>query len=262
MSQNIVILIDTSYYVFHRYYATLRWYSNSKPEKAARVSVDDEEFITAFFRHLREDFRKLRKRHIYLADIWMALDCHGGDIWRRDIYPEYKATRSHAPTFDGRIFPMVYDWIAKEGATLMLKTVCHPRLEADDICYILYKNLSYDRLIIVANDNDYQQLCSSNVEVINKEGKNIGDRGCGDASKDLLRKVLMGDKSDNIPPVCAGVGPKTADKLVAMTEDERLEWITRKGGAERYELNSKLVDFRNVPLEYQEEVVRCLNLKK
>lgn len=259
---DLVILIDTSYFVFHRYYATLRWYSNCEPEKSQCVSVDDAEFVSAFFRHFREDLRKLRKKHVYLTDIWMVLDCHRADIWRRGLYPEYKLTRTHSATFDGRIFQLVYDWIEREGATLMLKTVSHPCLEADDICYILYKNLEYNRLVIIANDNDYQQICSSNVEVINKEGKCISERGCGDAAKDLLRKVLMGDKSDNIPPVCKGLGPKTADKLIAMSDNERLQWITQKGGLERFELNTKLVDMRHIPHEYQDEVCDVLKLKK
>jgi len=33
------------------------------------------------------------------------------------------------------------------------------------------------------------------------QGKNLALRGCGDPKQDVLIKILMGDKSDNIPPV-------------------------------------------------------------
>jgi 5'-3' exonuclease len=256
------IVIDTSYFVFHRFFATLRWYSLREPEKielhvGGGTITDDPDFMKAFFRFFENDLKKLRHKHTYVAPIWMACDCSRSDIWRCEIYPEYKATRIHGSTFDGGIFPKVYEYLNAEATRLNLIVLKHPCLEADDICYILYKHLEYSKLVIIANDNDYLQLCSDMVEVINKEGKYIKERGCGDASKDLLRKILTGDKSDNIPPICRGMGPKTADKLIAMTEEERNAWIHNKGDAAvaQYDINRRLVDMRHIPVNLITEVV-------
>lgn len=257
------ILIDGSYYVFHRFYATKRWCS-------LQDAANPPDFEDALFRHIKNDFCKIRRKYIHLTEIWFALDCPRADIWRRELYQEYKATRVHDASFDRDIFDKVISYIQREARRLMLRVVGHPRLEADDICYILSrvlegdKDYAYDKLIIIANDNDYLQLCSDKISVVNKEGRSIRERGCGDAAQDLMRKVLMGDKSDNIPPVCAGIGPKTADKLLALTPTELDEWLVKRGGGEsvrdRLELNRKLVDMTHIPIEFAQEFCAEQNL--
>ena len=49
ISNKPIILIDQSYYIFNRYYATLSWYNRRYPE----TNIDNDEFIIAFFRHLK-----------------------------------------------------------------------------------------------------------------------------------------------------------------------------------------------------------------
>jgi 5'-3' exonuclease len=251
----LTVVIDTSYYLFHRFFATYRWYSIRKDlTESNGLVVDDPDFLTAFYRHLENDFKTIRTKYEYDDWIWLAIDCPRNDIWRQDIFPDYKATRTHAKHFDGSIFPKVYEYLKTEKERLKLRFVCHPRLEADDICFVLFKTLDMDKLIIIANDNDYLQICSDKVDVINKEGKYIKERGCGDPRKDLMKKVLMGDKSDNIPSVCKGVGPKTVEKLLSMTAEDMDDWIAAKGGTPQYELNKKLICFENIPYEYMCEV--------
>jgi 5'-3' exonuclease len=210
---------------------------------------------------MRNDFRNWRRKYCYLVEILFAVDCPREDIWRRDIYPEYKATRTHAEDFDREIFKKVFDFIEREK-NLMIRMIGHPRLEADDICYILSTKLEEGHILIIANDNDYLQLCSSRVSVINKEGREIKDRGCGDAKKDLLRKILTGDKSDNIPGICKGMGPKTADKLIALSPEEFEEWMTKKGPDTRanYERNLQLIDMSRIPQVFIDEVCVQQNL--
>jgi 5'-3' exonuclease len=242
-----VIVIDGSYYIFHRYYATSRWCSLQNPP--CEFTADQ------CLRHLENDFRKFRRQHEYATGtIWIARDCPRDDIWRKELFPEYKGTRTHNASFDYSIIQTVYDHLEREKDRLQLRIVRHPRLEADDICYILQRHLSYARMIIIANDNDFLQLCNDRVDIINKEGRHIKERGCGCPTRDLLRKILLGDKSDNIPSICRKLGPKTADKLLCMTSDELDAWIDSKGGRECYELNRKLIDMSCVPIEYVNEV--------
>ena len=62
-------------------------------------------------------------------------------------------------------------------------------------------------------------------------------------------KILMGDVSDNIPPICAKVGPKTAFKIANMSHEDRSAWIKAKGPAcvAQYNTNTLLVSFASIP---------------
>ena len=249
------VFVDASYFIFHRFFATYRWWTLRNPDACTCDTkiTHDSEFVMAFTRHFEKDVHTLRKKYGDHADIWFMRDCHRKDIWRMDVYPEYKATRKHADSFDGNIFPIAYELIER----LDVRVFCYDRLEADDIVFICQQYCVshgiYDRITVIANDNDYLQIVSDQISVINKEGKDISVRGSGDPSKDVLKKVLVGDKSDNIPPICSGLGPKTADKLIDMTEQERDAWIRGKGEEawKRYVRNKCLIEFHNIPIELQ-----------
>ena len=58
-----VILIDMSYYIFNRYYATISWFRR----RYENYEIDDDiekndEFLIAFFRHFDNDMNKLVKK--------------------------------------------------------------------------------------------------------------------------------------------------------------------------------------------------------
>ena len=79
-------------------------------------------------------------------------------------------------------------------------------------------------VIIIANDHDYLPLLDSpNVRLLNLKSKNnelclpvntVTDRQMT-GEEYLQFKILVGDKSDNIPSVFKRCGKKTAMKLVA-----------------------------------------------
>jgi len=263
------LIIDTSYYVFHRYYATLRWYTVRNQDKGVDHSglLENTEFIDAFFRHLDKDFRELRLRYNvpHHKHILLCCDCPRSAIWRCELYASYKQSRKHAETFQGGIFQMVYNHFSENLEKLNVVLLSHDRLEADDIAYVCQKWLldrTDDTITILANDNDYQQVVGERVNVVNKEGKEIKQRGCGCPRKDMMRKVLMGDKSDNIPAVYKGVGPKTADQLLCMSEDDLESFLKRKGAWDTYQLNLKLICWDFIPNEYTQDVVCQLEKMK
>jgi 5'-3' exonuclease len=80
----------------------------------------------------------------------------------------------------------------------------------------------------------------------------------------VLKKILTGDKSDNIPPICAGIGSKTADKLLAMNDEDRETWIRTKGASawDQYLINLRLIELSHIPQEYVDEVVENLKEKE
>ena len=259
-----ILLIDTSYYVFYRYFATLRWYKfqATTPKDLDYEKIhENEEFIDAFKKHINQDIERLKKKwDIEEKNIIFCADCARADIWRMEIFPDYKGSRKLASSFNGNIFNVFYKYIENDNYNVLSAK----HLEADDVIYITTNVLKSIKaknvvIIIITNDNDYLQIKDDNIEIYNMMGKDICSRittSC--VADELLKKILIGDISDNIINICPKMGEKTAQKLIAMTENERDEWIDSKGCRKQYELNKTLIDFRNIPEKYSEPLIRYL----
>jgi DNA polymerase-1 len=111
---------------------------------------------------------------------------------------------------------------------LDIKNVRVKNIEADDLIGILSHSLvdrfGYDQVIIYSTDMDFFQLVSKKVSVWRpakgeKKPTLITNEWVkeefGIEIKDWIKyRALVGDKSDNIPKVIAGIGPKKALKLL------------------------------------------------
>jgi 5'-3' exonuclease len=229
--------------------------------------LSQPEFVNAFLKHMERDFQDFKKKYKAPAgNLWLMKDCSRCNIWRCGFFPEYKASRVHSESFDGGIFPIVYEYLETHKDRLGLSFLEQDKMEADDLVYLFQKYIrdkGYKcQIVVLANDNDYLQLVCDQVQVINKEGKHIAERGLGDPEKDLWKKILTGDKSDNIPSICTGMGPKTVQKLLDMSPEEREKWIREKGAWEQYLRNKSLIDMTQIPSELASGVYDQLeNLK-
>ena len=305
-----IVFIDTSYFVFYRYYATLRWYTfrnrtaDGKPGPGPENPTEDAEFMAAFEKQARAEIKRVR-------DMWGAApentvfcyDCSRCDIWRMMIGEDgelvkmatpdelaalaalaaeegaevvsvvaeapcasYKATRVTAANFAGAIFPKFYALLESGALGEKLRIASGASLEADDVVYGLVSRVygaaeaapPVPRVVCISNDNDYLQLRRfSGLAIYNLQDKNLADRSCGCPEKDLLVKVLSGDKSDNIAPCVKGIGPKTALKMAEMDDEVRSAALVKKGGEaalSAMKRNRALVDFRCIPLELLEKL--------
>jgi len=264
------LLVDTSYYVFYRYFATLRWYSfqQEKDDSGIRKSVEcetlheNEEYMTAYKKHMKTEFAKLQKKwKVPSQNVLFCNDCPRTDIWRNAHYTDYKAGRVCAANFNGNIFLSFYDYLKEE----QIKSVEAPNLEADDMVYIMSKIIHTgspeSKLVVITNDNDYLQMKTDYIELYNMQGKgtDLTTRSKGNPEVDLYMKICIGDPSDNINPICEKLGKVTAEKLARMTEEEREDWVTAKGPAcrEAYERNKRLVSFSAIP----EDLIQNVNEK-
>lgn len=264
-----VIFVDGSYYVFHRYFATHRFYSIrnfeglSKEEQLEITQTlhENEEFMTAFFKHVKQDVKKWQKMwKVPHGNIIFGFDCVRGDIWRHAYHDGYKQTRTASQTFNGNIFPQFYRWFDEHKEECGLECIEYDSLEADDVIYLGVDKINQiqpdTQITVMTNDNDYLQLCSganNNVKLINAQFKDIAERSSvGDADQDLLIKILMGDTSDNIPPVAPKIGPVTAKKLAAQGREYVEDWAQKKGCYERYKENERLISFKCIPSDLVE----------
>ena len=265
------ILIDTSYLIFYRYYALMQWWKIAKPEQELGNPAENPEFREKFKKIMIASVETIKKnlklhtnkRQSPQVTVIAARDCPRLEIWRNQIYPEYKATRELDDTFmGGPFFKMVYDenLLEKAGCKLIIQ---EDRLEADDIIAITTKYLkkqeSTEKIYIIANDMDYLQLCNGQCDIVNLKMKRLieNKKNFPEADKNLFIKIIMGDKSDNISSVFKKCGIKEAEKLYEDSEmlGEKLE---KEDAYEKISLNKMLIDFDEIPEIYVYRVMEKL----
>lgn len=291
-NHKIFILIDGSYFCFHRYYSLMNWWKNAFPEDPLVNPIENEVFVEKFKKTFvetvqtipkklnlcvkrkgksKKENNKNKKNNNNNENIGPTIqfivgkDCKRENIWRNDIYDKYKSTRltsQETGFMGGPFFKMAYDeaLFQNGGVEQILQ---HPRLEADDCIAIYVKHLtekyspSECTIYIITSDNDYLQLIKENVHLYNLAFKNLKDSKVftGNPETDLKIKIIMGDSSDNIPSVFPKCGIKTALKCI-----EDTEYFTKKMGnneeyIKQYELNNSLVNFEKIPKHFESEFI-------
>jgi len=258
LNKHNIILIDCSYYVFHRYFATYRWFSFQNIDVSVDEIINNDVFITAFYKHINNDIKKICKKwNTNKNNIVFCVDCQRTDIWRNDIYNTYKATRVQKNNFNKKIFSIFNDYMK----TLDFKHISQDRLEGDDVIYLSQKMIKNQLellkindidIIIITNDNDFLQLVDKQVLVYNMQFKELVKRGYNNPKIDLLFKAIYGDKSDNISKIGAGITKEKALMLSNMHDIEREKYIKDNGYEDKFRLNMMLISFENIPKELTE----------
>lgn len=265
------LYIDGSYFVFYRFFATKNWYKLQELAEEEDM-MSNKVFLEKYDKMFEKTIIDLAKKYeVDTSDIYFFKDCPREKIWRNEHTLEYKGQRANA-NFDVNVFIHTYtvllpNLIEKYG----IKLISHDRLEADDLVA-----LSIDRnelkgekhsYTVITNDNDYIQLAGmydmDRIKLINLQGKNLLEKNKlfsrDDVEKYLEAKVIMGDKSDNIPAISKKCGPKTAMKLVN-DRKELLKLFEKDPQAKtQYDLNRLLIDFRhidgNLKNEFQKHLI-------
>lgn len=263
MSAQIYILLDTSYFIFYRYYALIGWWKLAQPDIELGNPIENEIFVEKFKKTFTEKLKEIPKKlKVKEYKLLAGLDCPRQDIWRNNFYEKYKVNRVYDDTFMGGPFFELGKNILKE---LDIPILYHNKLEADDCnaltCkYILSQNK--DNLVyIIANDMDYLQLASDNVKIINLQYKDLttSKKWSGNAELDLFCKIVIGDKSDDIPPIFKKCGPKTAIKYFNNQEQFHKQ-LKEENAYEKYNKNKKLIDFNEIPEDLVLEFLVNLNI--
>ena len=261
------IFIDGSYFCFYRYHALLTWWKNAYPEQS-EVLLDpynNEKFVEKFKKTFVDNITKIpnnlnidkNKKPIIIV----GKDCKRENIWRTELFPNYKGTRANGPEdgfMGGPFFKMVYEeqLFIQGGARSILK---HPKLEADDCIAITVKHLlnvyPTCNIYIITSDKDYLQLAEERVHLYNLAFKKLTEqKTCtGNAKCDLFCKIVTGDPSDNIPSVFPKCGPKTALKYFANRDLFEKKIKESDTFQKQYELNKTLIDFDCIPEELVNE---------
>jgi 5'-3' exonuclease len=260
------IFVDGSYYCFYRYYSLINWWKNAYPDNPIENPIENAVFVEKFKKTFIENLKQIPKK-LHLDKgvkpvLLVGKDCKRENIWRNEFFSKYKATRVYDESFlGGPIFKMVYEekLFQQSGCKDVLS---HHQLEADDciaitIKYILDKYKENCMIYIIASDHDYLQLHSNQVKIYNLAYKNIAESKTvvGKADADLEIKIIMGDTSDNIPSVFPKCGFKTALKCYEDKNYFEKKMCNNEDFYKQYELNKKIIDFRNIPINLEKEFI-------
>ncbi len=206
MSQHPLYLIDGSSYIFRAYYGVRADLSTSGGFPTNAVYG----FATMLLKFLREYEPK------YLG---MVFDSKG-DVFRNEIYPEYKANREEAPESLKPQFQKIFELVQ----AFSIPMLAMEGYEADDIMGTIAMAQKESKVVLVTGDKDFCQLVSENVTLVDTMRERITGveevrRKYGIGPQQMVDFfALVGDKVDNVPGV-AGVGEKTASTLISSYGD-------------------------------------------
>ena len=247
------LFIDLSYFIFYLYYARKKYFEYQK--KDISDLINNNEFLEGFSNF---DLKlKQIKKNLNLSDdviIIFGKDCKRSEIWRNDIYPQYKQSRKINNEIGG-FFAYIYNNIIDKYTFIE-----NNRCEADDVIGILTTKLyENNKIYIITGDYDYLQLFyNENVQIYNMKMINLRDKSSGDRYTDLMMKILCGDNSDNICAIHSKLGPKTAMKYITNNEElnKKCEDETIKQNLDR---NKKLIDMDYIPEMYKTQIINKFN---
>ena len=206
-------------------------------------------------------------------DTIIAKDSKLTKSFRYALYPEYKLTRKLTrakkgqykigPVFDellANVFPSIFGdrmiQLAVDGA------------EGDDVIASIVKSdrvaQDYEKIILISSDRDFVQLqidrpviqYGARGEMVLPVLKHKNDIIELTPKQALMIKIISGDSSDNIKPIKPRIGEIRAYKYITEETDKFKRMLKEEPEtAQRLILNSKLIDFRNIPSKLSESIV-------
>ena len=212
---------------------------------AQHNNPEDKEFIYWKYLMINSFLTQIRKfeptRVIFTID--------EKNNWRKDIYPEYKATRKivkEKSAIDFEKFYAMMDSFIEELKTVF--TNCYfiqaTKCEGDDVIATLVERFKGSETILISTDKDFIQLMKfKKFKLYNPLKKQFVVSI--NPKRDLEIKIIMGDKSDNIPAIKPKTGPKTAEKLLNEGLEELLN--SSEDAKNNYERNRRLIDMTMIP---------------
>lgn len=187
--------------------------------------------------------------------------CESRNVWRKDIFPEYKQNHSDDEDLykEDKFAAMdeLADFFRDYTSVKVLKAF---RSEADDIIGVWCQESEGVENIIMSTDKDFIQLISYNTKLYNFHHKSREFRESENPELDLFVKVVRGDKNDNIRSAYPRVQKKRLERAydsdyeMLQLLEERLPDGTKVG--DKIDFNMKLIDLYAQPDEIREAIRR------
>lgn len=249
------ILIDASYFIFYRVFALHVWWKNAHPHEELVNPYENEEFVEKFKNTFKSKIEEIKKKlKIKDAKIIIGKDCPQYQIWRMALHPSYKGGRNKEKNKEANVssfFNLVYkeQLFEQAGVDIIVQL---DKLEADDCLALtarhLYNKYEDAQIYIITSDHDYIQLSNDRTYLYNLKFKSLLESKAytGEPKRDLFYKIVLGDKSDNIPGVFDKCGKKTVEKCF---EDPKFfeTKLNKENKNLDYQRNLQLINFDYIP---------------
>ena len=294
LSNNYYYIIDTSYIIFCAASTAFKNYVYQEGILKKTLHPDFNPTIDPEFNYIFEKcfISKIERTMINMTpfsfdrkNIIFTLDCPRKDIWRRQIFPEYKLPRDTSDhskdLFNiGEVFKYAYNILipnyCMEHDSKCISCIC---AESDDIIAILTKYLlkrnENNNVIILSSDRDMVQLhndrtiiISSNNEIRDPKKEFMSMTKVKKLNSEisntdfLLFKIIIGDKSDNIPSIKYRLGPKKAMEYVLDKSRSKLKNLLKEDVeiANGFKRNKILISMNEIPDYISESIIE--NIEK
>lgn len=291
MKNRFLLLIDGSYFLYYTAFSAVRKFQQEYPVEANQwikpIDETDQDNLPNLLNC--ETFRKVIKNKTMqsLESVdWLVKECAGQSLdfadsceifftcetkyrksFRKDLYPGYKQQRRiqkrqyNVNVLLDHILNVLFPEFEVESKYKYHILSCDGA-EGDDIvaCILKDHKTRYFDGLVISSDRDFLQIDAfKQVDLFGKEVK----RECGgvelNAKEFLLTKILLGDRSDNIPNVFAGIGEKRVLKLLGDKTKLKEMLKENKTSLEQYTLNRKLISFDYIPQELRKAINDKLN---
>jgi len=273
MKYKNIILVDSSYTSFYRFFATKVWYGLAHKEEFKKIKEDGEEsydwlsnkiFMEKYEKMYLESINKLVGKKIYNDSlIIFARDPPQDTIWRNTEIDDYKQGRqdltiknNFKPIFKHTYNKLIPNW-AKENENII--EIKEDKIEADDIIAITAMfvksnpKFSYEKIVVVSGDEDFLQLGDSDVYFAHYKKKKLFQLTLEEAKQKLHEKIVKGDSSDNIPSIFKNKKISKVDKQKYIESKKELQkYLEQNSDIKKiYTRNEKVIDFNFIPKKYK-----------
>ena len=202
----------------------------------------------------------------------MVIACDSKNVWRREIFPNYKAgrkaTREKSEHDWDAIFSMLHTIKDEIRSFLPYKVIELETAEADDIIATLVKKIQNQvgpnhekKVLILSGDKDFIQLHGPNVKQYNPVLNKFVGKG-EDPVIYIKEHILKGDRSDGVPNVLSDDNvfiegrrqrPLSKKKIDAWVNEVFMTFTEEE--QKNYSRNRKLIDLSCIPPELEEKII-------
>ena len=227
------------------------------------IHRDNLELSEDLIRHmvlnsLRGHNKKFRKQYGE-----MVIACDSGNVWRRTIFPNYKAGRKANREKSEHDWEYIFDLLSKVKNEikqfLPYKVIEVESVEADDIIAVLCKRTN-EKVLILSGDKDFIQLHNDRIKQYNPVLNKFVGQG-ENPSLYIREHILKGDRSDGIPNVLSDDNVFIEGRRQRPLSKKKIEaWCNEivptfnEEEQKNYDRNRKLIDLSCLPKEIEDKI--------
>ena len=188
----------------------------------------------------------------------LVLCCDGRHSWRREHFPQYKASRKTNREADSRDWSQIFgclDTIKSELKEFFpYKYLEIDESEADDIIGVLARKAGTERVMIISGDKDFIQL--QKYKTVKQYSPITKKLVTADNPYNYLKEhILRGDSSDGVPNFLSSDNcivdkirqTPISKKKIELWIDQDPEDFCNEEQLRNYHRNMKLIDLRYTP---------------